>query len=252
MRPVLGRPPGLAGADRPGVEQLAVVGDSHLVRSQVDDGYVAVTDDERRREGAFPPGSATGIPTVEAAVDLHLVSYGPVRGRPEVKLDGAEPVPATGDRLAHGDREVGLDGLLSGQCVDGLGEHEDDRLANSYSDPRRREHARGHDSGGRCRREGPRTLRAERSSSDRPRTAVRPGASAGAQHRVVDSVSVPRKKLAGRVPLVASRGQNALQLAASRQDRHPYAVEPSTVGANGDHRAQGLFGRTVRRRHGYL
>jgi hypothetical protein len=68
----------------------------------------------------------------------------------------------------------------------------------------------------------------------------------------MDSVNIPRKKLASRVPLVAGRGQNALQLAASRQDRHPYALEPSTVGPKGDHRAQGLFGRTVGRRHGYL
>ena len=44
----------LAGADRPGVEHLAVVGDSHFVGGQVDDGYVAVTDDERRRYSPAP------------------------------------------------------------------------------------------------------------------------------------------------------------------------------------------------------
>jgi hypothetical protein len=103
VRPVLGRPAGLAGADRPVVEQLPVVGHSHLVRSQVDDGYVAIADDERRRHNSRPPGPSAGLPTVEVAVDLHLVAYGPVRGGPEVKLDGAEPVPAAGHGLAHGD-----------------------------------------------------------------------------------------------------------------------------------------------------
>ena len=55
--PVLGRPAGLAGADRPVVEQLPVIGHSHFVRSQVDDGYVAISYDERRRYNSRPPGS---------------------------------------------------------------------------------------------------------------------------------------------------------------------------------------------------
>jgi len=101
--PVLSRPAGLAGADRPVVEQLPVIGHSHFVRSQVDDGYVAISYDERCRYNSRPPGSSAGVPTVEAAVDLYLVPYGPVRGGPEVKLDGAEPVPAAWHGLAHGD-----------------------------------------------------------------------------------------------------------------------------------------------------
>jgi hypothetical protein len=153
--PVLGRPSRLAGADRPVVEDLAVVCDSHLVRGQVDDGYVAVTDDECRRYNSRAPGAPTGVPTIEVAIDLHLVADGPVRGRPEVKLDGTEPVPAARHGLAHGDREMGLDGLLRGQGVDRLGEHEDDRLAHSYSDPRGGEDACGHYACGGRRREGP-------------------------------------------------------------------------------------------------
>jgi hypothetical protein len=155
VRPVLGRPSRLAGADRPVVEELAVVGDSHLVRSQVDDGYMAVADDECRRYKSGPPGASAGLPAIEVAIDLHLVADGPVRGRPEVKLDGTEPVPAAGHGLAHCDREMGLDGLLSGQGVDRLGEHEDDRLAHSYSDPRRGEDACGHYAHGGRRRESP-------------------------------------------------------------------------------------------------
>jgi hypothetical protein len=103
MSPVLGRPAGLAGADRPVIEKPPVVGHSHFVRSEVDDGYVAISYDERRRYSSRPPGPSAGVPTVKVAVDLHLVAYGPVRGGPEVKLDRAEPVPAAGNRLAHGD-----------------------------------------------------------------------------------------------------------------------------------------------------
>jgi hypothetical protein len=103
VRPVLGRPFGRTGAYRPGVEQLPVVGDGHLVRCQVDDGYVAIADHECRRDGSRPPSPSADIPSVEVAVDLHLVAHGPVGGGPEVELDRAEPVPAAGHGLAHGD-----------------------------------------------------------------------------------------------------------------------------------------------------
>jgi hypothetical protein len=235
VRPVLGRPFGRSGAYRPTVKKLAVVGDGHLVSGQVDDGYVAVTDYERRRYSPFAPGSAADVPAVEVAVDFDLVANGPVRGGPEVELDRTEPVPAARHWLAHGDGEVGLDGLLSGQGVDRLGEHEDDRLAYTYRDPRRREDARSNDAGRRRCRETPRALGAERGLGDRSRTGIRARTSACAQYCVMDRIGRAWEKLARRAPLVAGCVQRALQLVASRQDRHMHALEPGTVGAKGDH-----------------
>ena len=168
-----------------------------------------------------------------------------------MKLDRTEPVPAAGNRLAHGDREVGLDSLLSRQGVDRLGEHEDNRLAHSDGDPRGGEDAGRDDAGRGRRRESPQTLGAEGGDPCR-RGGTRRSASLRAHHYVVDHVGRARKKPAGRVPLVTGRAQGSLQLAAPRQDRHPHALEPGTARAKGDHRAQRLLGRPVRGRHGHL
>ena len=100
---VHGRPSVGSGADGPRVDDLTVVSDGHLVGGQVNGGDVAVTDDKGRGDRALAPLAPADVPAVEVARDLHLVADGPVGARAEVQLHGAEPVPATGDGLAHGD-----------------------------------------------------------------------------------------------------------------------------------------------------
>jgi hypothetical protein len=144
---VHGRPPGSSSAYRPGVNDLAVVGDDHHVGGQVDRRNVAVTDHESSRDAPFAPGPATYLPAPEVARELDLFPHRPVGRRSEVQLDGTEPVPSTRDRLAHCDPEVRQHRLLRRQRVDWGREGQHDGLAHADRYAGARENCRAYSQG---------------------------------------------------------------------------------------------------------
>src|SRR5579875_1449390 len=129
---------------------------------------MAVAHHEGSGHRPFPPGPSAYVPVVEVARELDLLANGPVGRGPEVQLHGAEPVPPTGYRLAHGHLEAGEHGLLGGISADRVREPDHYWLAGPHRDTRSGED-RGRDHlGRRCRLEARRALCAEATRTAHP------------------------------------------------------------------------------------
>jgi hypothetical protein len=234
---VHGRPHFGAGAYRPVVEDLAVVGDRHLMGEEVHGRDVAVADDEGGGNGALPPFAPADVPAVEVARNLHLLADGPVGGGTKVQLHGAEPVPTAGHRLAHGDVQAGKYGLLGGIGAHGLREGENDGLAHADGNARARE-----DTG--C--DG---LWRGGSRETFPTLRPQPGTVA---HHVADCVRGPGPERARRPPLLGGGVEPAPQHGGVRTRRDVHVCQPSGAGKKCHHGAELLACGPVRRRNDYL